>query len=70
MTDKKQLPSEPERKMWVEGIEIVRMSDVGEDFMRWLYGQTLPLVIGDPTPQDWAYAKDYERFKAGLKVID
>ena len=51
-------------------MKLVKISDVGEDFLKWLYGQTLPLVEEDENPMDWAYYWDYERFSKGLNVVD
>jgi len=58
----------PETKMW-KGMKLVRVSDV-EGFGDWLTGQTMPMVEGDKTPFDWAFIGDYERFIAGLPIID
>jgi hypothetical protein len=59
----------PEEMRW-EGMKLVRISDVGEAFRVWLYGQTLPVVDGNATPFDWAYYGDYVRFVDNLPVID
>lgn len=48
---------------------LVRISSV-DGFLDWLRGQTVPVVEGDPTPFDWAYYSDYERFIGGLPNID
>lgn len=52
------------------GMPIVKVSSVGGDFAEWLYGQTMPFVEEDENPTDWAYLWDYNRWKAGLPVID
>jgi len=40
-------------------------------FLKWLCGQTCPLVEGIPMKdQDFYYPWDYDRWKAGLPVID
>ena len=57
-------------KWWHHEIPIVKVSSVGEDFRKWLYGQTCPLVEEDEAPTDWAYMWDYDRWKAGLPIID
>lgn len=41
--------------------KVVRVSDV-TGFIDWLNDQTMPVVEGNPTPFDWAYYEDYERF--------
>jgi len=42
-----------------------------ESFREWLYGQTCPLVEGvQMEEQDFYYPWDYNRWKAGLPVID
>jgi hypothetical protein len=51
-------------------IHVVRISSVGEDFSKWLYGQTCPFVVGADNPCDWAYIWDYERYISGLPIID
>jgi len=51
-------------------MKLVRISSIGKKFNKWLYGQTLPLVADNETPTDWAYLWDYERFVAGLPIID
>ena len=60
---------EPEIKLW-HGMKLAKISDVGDEFKEWLYGQTLPLVEDDPEPMNWAYYWDYERFINGLPIID
>jgi len=57
--------NKPETKVWRD-MEIIKISDVGDDFSEWLCGQTLPYVSGDDTPSDWAYIDDYKRWRAGL----
>jgi hypothetical protein len=59
----------PTIKIW-NGIKLVKVSDVGEKFAEWLYGQTMPLVVEDDCPTDWAYYWDYQRFVKGLPIID
>jgi hypothetical protein len=59
----------PETVTW-KGMKLVRVSDVGEKFAKWLYGQTLPFVEDNETPTDWAYYWDYERFISNLPVVD
>jgi len=56
-------------KTWA-GMKIVKVSSVGDEFRRWLGGQTCPLVEDDPTPDDWAYYWDYERFRDHKPVVD
>ena len=55
---------------WVSGIWIVKISDVGKEFAEWLGGQTLPLVVEDENPADWAYYSDYSRFVNKQAIID
>lgn len=62
-------PVNPDMTLW-NGMELVRISDVGKEFADWLYGQTLPYVEDDPTPTDWAYVCDFDRFLSGLQVED
>jgi len=59
----------PETKIWHD-MKLVRISDVGEEFSRWLYGQTIPLVEDDPNPTDWAYYWDYRGFIRNLLITD
>ena len=61
--------SEPETKIWHD-MKLVRISDVGKDFSRWLYGQTFPYVEDDPKPTDWAYYWDYTKYLNGGKITD
>ena len=49
---------------------LVKISDVGEDFKKWLYGQTVPYVEEDINPFDWAYSWDYDRYVKHLPIID
>lgn len=58
-------------KAW-EGMNIVKISSVKEPdkLMKWLTGQTLPLVEDDPDPTGWCYAWDYLNFLKDLPVID
>jgi len=51
------------------GMRLVKMSDV-PGLRKWMYGQTQPLVVEDPSPYDWVYYDDYRRFINGLPVID
>jgi hypothetical protein len=60
--------TEPTKIIWHE-MELVKISDV-PGFADWLYGQTLPYVEDDPTPTDWAYEWDYDRFINHLPIID
>ena len=42
-----------------------------EPFSKWLRGQTVPLMDGVPMEeQDAFYQWDYDRWKAGLPVVD
>jgi hypothetical protein len=52
-------------KIW-----IVKVSNVGEEFAKWLDGQTRPLVSEDKNPSDWAYYSDYSRFVNKEPIID
>lgn len=61
--------NKPEEMQW-NGMELVRISDVGDEFQTWLYGQTLPFVEDNADPMDWAYKSDYKRFINNLPVID
>ena len=52
-----------------------RIRDLPEEerkpFYDWLYGQTRPLMDNVPMDeQDAYYSWDYERWKAGLPIID
>jgi hypothetical protein len=51
------------------GMKLVRISSTN-GFAEWLYGQTIPFVGDDPTPMDWAYSWDWERFVTHRPVID
>jgi len=55
---------------WSNGIWIVKISEVGDEFFKWLHGQTLPLVEEDENPTGWAYYCDYSRFMNGLPIVD
>lgn len=66
---KKNTIIKPTTMIWND-IKIVKISDVGDKFYKWLYGQTLPLVEEDENPTGWAYYWDYERFINNLPVID
>lgn len=59
----------PETIIW-NGMKLVRISDVGEKFLKWLYGQTCPIVEDREDSTNWAYYCDYERFINGLPIID
>lgn len=61
--------TEPEKMLWHD-MELVRISDVGKEFLSWLKGQTMPLVEDSDTPYDWAYYGDYYRFINNLPVVD
>ncbi|MCL5012331.1 MAG: hypothetical protein M1320_02825 [Patescibacteria group bacterium] len=50
--------------------KIVKISSVGNEFDKWLRGQTIPVVYEDENPYDWAYHGDYIRFINNLPVID
>lgn len=43
-----------------------------EPFAKWLYGQTRPLMENGTAPEDEDafYQWDYDRWKAGLPIID
>ena len=56
-------------RIWDE-VAVVRVSDIGDGFGGWLYGQTLPLVLDDQNPHDWAYYSDYLRWQNGLPIVD
>lgn len=58
------------KKINWNGVVLVSVSSVGSDFGKWLYGQTRPVVENESDPYDWAYLWDYERYIAGLPVID
>ena len=58
----------PPTKRW-KGMKLVKVSDV-PGFDKWLYGQTMPVVEGDPEPFNWAYWVDYETFISGRKNTD
>ena len=56
-------------KNWNDtGYDLIRISSVGEDFNQWLTGQTLPVVVGNKNPYDWAYYHDYERYKISNRL--
>jgi hypothetical protein len=66
--------AEPTTMMW-NGMKLVKISECGEEFKKWMYGQTIPFVedwldCETESPTDWAYSWDYDRFIKGLKVID
>jgi hypothetical protein len=63
------MKNNPEVMTW-NGMKLVRISDVGERFSKWLNGQTIPLVEDNKNPTDWAYYQDYVRFVNNLRVID
>lgn len=48
---------------------VVRIADV-PGFAKWLHGQTMPVIEGDPEPFGWAYYHDYQRFIQGLPIYD
>jgi len=60
----------PTVMVWLDNIWIVRVSEIGEEFAKWLTGQTLPLVNEDEHPTDWAYYSDYSRWIQHLPIID
>jgi len=60
---------EPTVMNWYS-IRVVKISEVGEDFRKWLDGQTTPFVYESENPTDWAYYDDYLRWINGLPVID
>ena len=39
-------------------------------FGEWLYGQTIPLALGEDNPYDWAYMHDWVRFMRHVPGID
>jgi hypothetical protein len=47
----------PTKTAW-NGISVVKVSDVGDDFKQWIYGQTQP-IVDEENPEDWAYRHDY-----------
>ena len=55
-------------------MKLVKISDVGEEFRRWLYGQTMTMVddknLNDGDMFNWAYYCDYERFINNYPIID
>ena len=53
-----------------KGYTIVKISDVGQEFLDWLKGQTCPVVLEDAEPTDWAYYGDYSRFINKQLIID
>jgi len=55
---------------YFNGMAVVRISDKGPGFGKWLYGQTIPYIEGNETPSDWAYYWDFERYVKGLPIID
>jgi len=59
----------PEVRVWHK-IWIVKISDVGEEFAKWLNNQTMPLVEEDENSTNWAYFGDYSRFIHKLPIID
>ena len=59
---------EPTIKVWND-TSIVKISEVS-GFKKWLNGQTMPIVDSEEDPYDWAYAQDYERFKAHKPIVD
>lgn len=59
----------PKVVVW-HGMWLVKVSEVGVEFSKWLYGQTMPLVTESDTPTDFAYYPDYIRWKNHLPVID
>ena len=58
-------------RFW-NGMALVKISTVHnpEEFKKWLYGQTLPVIDDDETPYDWCYADDYRRYVKRLPIID
>ncbi len=59
----------PKQMLW-NGIRLVCISDVGQKFSEWLYGQTIPLVEDAENPYDWAYYSDYLHFLNNPKYFD
>jgi len=63
----------PKTIIWY-GMKLVKISDVGEEFRRWLYGQTMTMVddknLNDGDMYNWAYYCDYERFINNYPIID
>ena len=59
----------PTTKFW-NGMMLVKISDVGDNFREWLWGQTIPLVEDDPEPTNWAYIWDWERYVNKQPIID
>jgi len=41
-----------------------------DSFSKWLYGQTLPYIENTQKGEFYFYMHDYDRWKAGLPVID
>ena len=68
------LETKPKVIFW-HGMKLVKISDVGIEFARWLGGQTMPMVdadksINDGNPLNWAYYEDYLRFINNYPIID
>ena len=63
----------PKTIIWYD-MKLVKISDVGEEFRRWLYGQTMTMVddanVNDGDMFNWAYYCDYERFINNYPIID
>jgi hypothetical protein len=59
----------PETIIWHD-MKLVRISDVGDKFLKWLAHQTVPIVDDNETPFDWAYYWDYDRFIKNLPIVD
>jgi uncharacterized NAD(P)/FAD-binding protein YdhS len=55
---------------WANGIWIIKISDIGQEFAEWLNGQTTPLVKEDENPVGWAFYSDYSRFINKQVIID
>lgn len=54
----------------LEEMTIIKISDIGENFRKWLYGQTVPYIEELDDPDDWAYYWDYLRWKNNQPIID
>ena len=68
------LETKPKVIFW-HGMKLVKISDVGIEFARWLGGQTMPMVDADKSINDgdmfnWAYYSDYGVFISGSPITD
>ena len=56
---------QPETKEW-RGMKLVRISDAGIEFDKFLCWKTSPVVEDDVDPMDWAYECDYDAYVNSL----